>query len=253
MQRLDVVDGPINGYSLWNVTTHWCQAHDLTELWSKPQVTKNQVIHEFIYHHLKLCQSAKCWCYKTKIHTQLQQSEVTESWEQRNQSCLFSSEHVFRRCSLFTHCVACCGPHIEVFEKLWGASILASYLLPDLCCHSPVNGRKKGGERRKTGLTQAASTSSESRQTELICNYERRSPEKERQNNDTIFHPRSNRIRLLVIVQWNAVRHLSWTVSNSARQAYMTQPECRPVHFSNVNSKSCTTLPCLYMCVCNFT
>lgn len=37
-----------------------------------------------------------------------------------------------------THCVACCGANIEVFEELWGAPILSSYLLSDLCCHSPA-------------------------------------------------------------------------------------------------------------------
>lgn len=37
-----------------------------------------------------------------------------------------------------THCVGCCGPNVDVFEELWGASILASYLLPHLCCHSPA-------------------------------------------------------------------------------------------------------------------
>lgn len=40
-----------------------------------------------------------------------------------------------------THRVTCCSPNIEIFEELWGAPILASYLLPDLCCYSPVNGR----------------------------------------------------------------------------------------------------------------
>lgn len=44
-----------------------------------------------------------------------------------------------------TYRVACCGANIEVFEELRGAPILTSYLLPDLCCNSPVN----RGERER--------------------------------------------------------------------------------------------------------
>lgn len=43
-----------------------------------------------------------------------------------------------------THCVACCRPHIEVLEELWGAPILASDLLPDLCCHRPATRGEEG-------------------------------------------------------------------------------------------------------------
>lgn len=45
-----------------------------------------------------------------------------------------------------THCIACCRPHIEVFEELWWTAILASYLFPNLCCHSPVKERVKQKE-----------------------------------------------------------------------------------------------------------
>lgn len=48
-----------------------------------------------------------------------------------------------------THCVGCCGPNIEVFEELWGAPILAGYLFPDLCCHSPAGGGDTGGEMKR--------------------------------------------------------------------------------------------------------
>lgn len=47
------------------------------------------------------------------------------------------------------HRVACCGANIEVFKELWGAPILASYLLPDLCCHSPADREETGGGRMR--------------------------------------------------------------------------------------------------------
>lgn len=133
-----------------------------------------------------------------------------------------------------THCIACCGPHIEVFEKLWGASILASYLLPDLCCHSPANSRNKRWTKKERVNTW---TVHQGNSHWLVCCWELRSQENEQHNNATIFHPRSNRIRLQVIVQWNAERHLSCTMSNTARQTSMTQPEYSLVHFSNATVK----------------
>lgn len=48
-----------------------------------------------------------------------------------------------------THCIACCGPHVEVFEELRWTTILTSYLFSNLCCHSSVKEKVKQKEEGK--------------------------------------------------------------------------------------------------------